>query len=269
MMEFASALAVFALLGASSLGGLYVQGRLRAEHRSRETIELLQLVIGMLVTFSALVLGLLTNSAEITYEKARQDRAQYAIELAQLDLCLRNYGTKAEPARANLHSYTAAVIASTWPAEAPPSGVRYPDTAGMPRTGEDPVLARLMNRIGLDIHRLNPPDTFEAGLAESCLENYRSVLHARAAVVEDTDRRISTPFYRVLVFWLMIVFASFGLCTPRNRLALIVIVLAAVSVGTALFVISDLFRPYRGMFAISSDTMRAALAHMLAPVGSP
>jgi hypothetical protein len=263
MIEIASALVVFMLLCASSAAGLYIQRRLRDEHRSQATVQLLQLVIGMLVTFAALVLGLLTNSASITHGQANQDRARYAMQLTQLDLCLRNYGRETEAIRQDLRSYTAAVIASTWPGESAPTGVKYPNTGRMPRTGEDPTLAEMMNKIGVGIHGLNQADGFHARLAEDCLSDYRTVLRARAAVIEDTQRTIPIPFYGILVFWLMIVFASFGLCSPRNGLVLIAIIMSAVSLSSVFFVIFDLFRPYRGVFGISSHTMRDALAHMM------
>ncbi len=68
-------------------------------HRARETIETMQLMIGMLVTFAALVLGLLTASVKAEYDSAMRDRQDYALQLTQFDQCLRNYGPGAEAAR--------------------------------------------------------------------------------------------------------------------------------------------------------------------------
>ena len=120
MTDLLSALSVFLLLWVSAAAGLYVQPHLRAAHRTRETLELVQLVTGMLVTFAALVLGLLTASAKGVYDQASRDRGSYAAQLSQLDRCLRDYGPEAEAARHGIWSYTAAVIASTWPSEPPP-----------------------------------------------------------------------------------------------------------------------------------------------------
>jgi len=99
-------------------------------YRTRETVETMQLVIGMLVTFAALVLGLLTASVKTTYDAAARDRHAYALQLTELDRCLRDYGSDAELARQELARYTAAVIASTWPQEQPPAGIRYPTRHG-------------------------------------------------------------------------------------------------------------------------------------------
>lgn len=267
MTEFLSALLVFALLCASAGFGLLVHPRLPARHRAHETVEMMTLVIGMLVTFAALVLGLLTASVKATYDAAVQDRETYALELTQLDQCLRNYGPDGEAARADIRTYTAAVIASTWPSEPPPVGVRYPNISGMPRVGATPVLADLMNRIGLEIDRLVPAGTFQTKVQDSCVQKYRDVLHARSDVIEAVQARLSAPFYRVLVFWLMVIFASFGLIAPRHSLSVITIVLCAVSLSSAIFVIIDLSHPYTGSFAISSAGMRAALASMMRPGG--
>src|SRR6185312_10357025 len=72
------------------------------------------------------------------------------------------------------------------------------------------------------------------------------------------------PFFWILVFWLTVVFLTLGLAAPLNRIAAIGIVLCALSLTSAIFVITDLSRPYRGLMIISSDDMREALAHMLA-----
>ena len=114
----------------------------------------MQITIGLLVTFAALVLGLLTASVKQSDDSAANDRQRYTLQLALLDQCLRDYGPDAGKARADIHSYTAAVIASTWPDEPPPRGVQYPDVSGMPRVGPTPILAALMDRIGLEVSEL-------------------------------------------------------------------------------------------------------------------
>jgi hypothetical protein len=91
------------------------------------------------------------------------------------------------------------------------------------------------------------------------------VIRARMDVIEDTSTALSTPFYRILVFWLMVIFASFGLIAPRHSVSLISIGLCAASLSSAIFVILELNQPYLGTFTISSDTMRAALSAMMAP----
>ena len=74
MREIASGLVVFVLLCASAGLGILIRPRLPEHHRTRETVELTQITIGLLVTFAAVVLGLLTASVKHGYDSAAQDR---------------------------------------------------------------------------------------------------------------------------------------------------------------------------------------------------
>jgi hypothetical protein len=265
MSEAWSAAIAFLLLCASAGLGRFIRPRLPETHRAHETVQTMQVMIGMQVTFAALVLGLLTASAKNTYDRASLDGQDYALRLTEFDQCLRNIGPDGEGARGMLRSYTAAVIASTWPSEPRPSGVAYPDTSGLSRTGMSPVLGGILNRIELELRHMKPADAFEAGLRQDCLADHRGVLRARVLAVESVSGRIATPFNSILVLWLMIIFATFGLAAPRNSLSLIGIVLCALSLSSALFVIADLSEPYGGLFAIQSGHMHAALAAMTGP----
>jgi hypothetical protein len=83
-------LVLLVLLGSSAVG-LYVRPLLSERHRSREATEFVQLVVAMLMTFAALVLGLLTNSAKSSFDKVGNDLRSVAIELIQLDRSLREW----------------------------------------------------------------------------------------------------------------------------------------------------------------------------------
>ena len=83
MREIASGLAVFVLLCASAGLGILIRPRLPEHHRTRETVELTQITIGLLVTFAAVVLGLLTASVKHGYDSAAQDRQRYALQLTR------------------------------------------------------------------------------------------------------------------------------------------------------------------------------------------
>src|SRR5271163_2742295 len=143
---------------ASATIGFLIHSRLPERHRSPESIALVQLVISLLVTFTAIVLGLLTTSVKAGFDTAYNARGDDAAQLAQMDRCLSDYGPETAPIRAKLRSYVAAVIASTWPDEPRPAGVTYPDTSNMPLTGEVNVLGNIMNDVGLETRSLQPKD---------------------------------------------------------------------------------------------------------------
>jgi hypothetical protein len=263
LSEVTSTLLVFVLLCTSAVLGMAVGSRLPEHHRTRATVELMQLAIGLLATFAAIVLGLLTASVKQAYDNAALDRQRYALQLSSLDQCLRDYGPETTSVRADIRSYTAAVIASTWPTEPPPKGVSYPDTSQMPHIGATPVLARLMDKIGLAVSELMPADPQHVRMAATCLDSYKDVWHARLSVVEDARNQLFDPFYQVLVLWLIIIFICFGLVAPRNALSMTILLLCTISLTSVIFVILDLSRPYGGVFNISSASMRNALDLML------
>jgi hypothetical protein len=265
MLELAVAIGLLALFTGSVVLGFAVRTRLPEEHRSKEALESIQLVMSLLVTFAALVLSLLTTSAKSLYDTAERDRVHYAGALTQLDQCLRNYGSGSEEVRLKLQAYTAAVIASTWPSESRPTGVAFPNTASMARTGPNPAMADLMNSVGLEIRKLDAVDPARARQADDCYADYRLVLDGRWAVIDDIYSSISTPFFCAVVFWLTVVFAGFGLRAPRNRTASVALMLGVAAVTSALVLVIDLDLPYEGFFSIPSSSMRAALAHMQAP----
>jgi hypothetical protein len=263
MSQIGPPLLVFCLLLVATGVGQYAKSKLHERHRTGESAELIQLAITLQVTFTAIVLGLLTSSVKTGFETAYQARGLYAGQLAQLDRCLRDYGPETAPIRADLRQYVAAVIASTWPNEKRPTDVGYPDTSHMALTGEDPTLANLMNDIGLAVRGLDPADYFHRAIATACVGDFADVTRSRWAVIEGLHDSITTPFYWVLVFWLVILFGCFGLRAPGTRLTLIVITMCAISVSMAIFVIHTLDIPYGGFFGVSSESMRNALRDMM------
>jgi hypothetical protein len=254
---------LFVIVCISAGAGFFIHTRLPEQHRSAQSIALVQLAIGLLVTFTAIVLGLLTTSVKAGFDDAYNARGDYAGTLAALDRCLRDYGPETAPIREKLRSYVAAVIASTWPDEPPPKGVAYPDTSKMALTGEDPVLGNLMNEVGLKTMALEPQDQFHRNLVAACLERFRDVSLARWKVIEGALGSISPPFYWVLVFWLAILFGAFGLSAPPNPLVVAVVALCALSITVAVYVVLDMDQPYGGVFGVPSASMRNALADMM------
>jgi hypothetical protein len=116
--------------------------------------------MGMLLTFSALVLGLLTSSAKDRFDGYDNDLSVFSARIADLDHRLRRYGPEAQPIRQNLRSYTAAAVADSWPDERLPSGTypRFSPTSGMERK----ELGELLGRVDEQIAQLNPPTPFIA-----------------------------------------------------------------------------------------------------------
>ncbi|MGF6775805.1 hypothetical protein [Paraburkholderia sp. GAS334] len=263
MTEVESGLVVFIVLLLSTGFGVLVRPLLPEEHKAHETVQLIQLVIGMLVTFAALVLGLMTASAKSSFDTVANDFRAYAADLIQLDVKLRDYGPDTSDARALLRAYTAEAIATTWPHEPPPPGDYYQkNVPHNPEQLESPRLGHLLDQAESGIRQLNPPDAFHQSLVGDILAQFTVVSKARWKLIEEAHSSISDPFFKTLTFWLSVIFLSFGLIAPRNALALVTITLGALSIASAIYGIVDLDTPFTGPIVIPSQPMRDALAHL-------
>ena len=262
MSDLLSSVLVFVLLAGSGALGHLTLGRLPETHRSRETVEFTRLIAGMLVTFTALVLGLLTASVNTSFEKAGTDVQAYASDIIRLTSALNSYGSATAPIRADLRAYTAAAIATTWPGSLPgPRAASAPDAE--PGIGlESIALGALLHRIEANIRALDPAGPTQAEIRALCLARFEALLDQRWMLIGDANNTITMPFYRMMVFWLCVVFASFGMSAPRNGVAAVFILLVALSVAGAVYVILELDDPLDGLVEVSDQPLRNALDHL-------
>jgi hypothetical protein len=268
MTEVQSAVLVFVLLLASTGLGAVVRPMLPEEHKAQETVQLVQLLVGMLVTFAALVLGLLTASAKTGFDTTNTDVRSYASSIIELDHTMRDYGRELDHARALLRAYSAAVIASTWADEPQPPGDDYPRVEPARRKDADlasRTLGDLLDGVQKDVRMLRPADDYHRKLADAGAARIEQLIALRWKLIEEAKGSISYPFDRILVGWLLIIFLCFGLIAPRNALSLVTITLGALSIATAVLVILDLDTPFSGPIMVRSQPMRDALTYQNLP----
>lgn len=260
------ACSICVLLLISAFIGAWAQKALPDHHRSRDTIELVRLVITMLVTLSAVVLGLLISSAKARHDDEIGNLERYSVDLIELDQRLRQYGPDATDIRAELRAYTAAAIADTWPAEPLPTG-RYErrTKTGYGSSVENATLGDRLAGIDHAIQMLSPTDTYHQHTAERLRDRSADVLQQRWRLIASTHGTISWPFLTVMLFWLVIMFAIFGISSPPNALVYVVVVLSALSIASSVYLVLDFDSPETGLLRIPSLPMRGALSHMDRP----
>ena len=84
----------------------------------------------------------------------------------------------------------------------------------------------------------------------------------RWLLYEQEESSISMPLLIVVVSWLAVMFISVGLYAPPNLTVIVALMLAAMSVAGAIFLILELDMPFDGILKISSAPMRNALEHL-------
>src|SRR5271154_5383312 len=74
-----------------------------------------KLVLGLVATLTALVLGLLISSGYSSYQKQQAELQQLSVHFYQIDRALAHFGPEANPQRDKLRQLLAANIARIWP----------------------------------------------------------------------------------------------------------------------------------------------------------
>jgi hypothetical protein len=81
----------------------------------------------------------------------------------------------------------------------------------------------------------------------------------RLLLIEQQQAGLPPILLWLLVFWLTLLFVSFGLFAPRNVTVIVVLLVCALSVSSAIFLILEMSRPLEGVIKVSSAPMRKAL----------
>jgi hypothetical protein len=251
---------VFGALLCASAFGVNLQRKLAEQHKSRETSDHVRLIISILVTFTAVVLGLLISNVKSSYDQFDSRLSAFAGDIIELDVRLREYGEDAAPIRAKLRTYLAASIADTWRNEPPPSGA-YPRFAASPGL-ERQQLGDMLIDADIAIRKLEPSDSFRKRLVTQIENRMSEAMTQRRLLIATSRDTISWSLLVAMTAWLVIVFAVFGVIAPRNVLVYVTILLCALSFSSAIFFILELDTPIDGFIYVSSEPLRDALRHI-------
>jgi hypothetical protein len=207
--------------------------------------------VGMMATLVALIIGLLVSSAKSSFDTTNASIVQSGAKIILLDRTLSAYGPEAGAAREQLRRTVAAGIETFWPDE-------KTDVSGLSVFER----ARGMEMVQGKLRELAPRDDAQRQLLSQAQQFAGDLSQTRWLVIEQMQNELPLPFLVVLVFWLTMLFVSFGLFAPRNRTVLTVLLLCACSMSGAIFLVLELNRPLDGSIRVSSAPMRKALEHL-------
>jgi hypothetical protein len=251
MSSLAVAGIVFACTFGGALLGLFLRTILPDPHLSSDSKDVIKMGTGLIATMSALVLGLLIASAKTTLDAQRSGFQQLSVNVVLLDRTLARYGPEAKDARDVLHRVVAGAIDRLWPATGYQSAAL--DTPEITSGG-----AALFDAV----RSLSPHTDAQRADQAQALQVGADLARTRLLLSQRDDGAIPPPFLAMLVFWLTVLFTSFGLFSPRNGTVIVVLLVCALSVAGAILLIVDMARPFEGLFQISSAPLRHALAQL-------
>jgi hypothetical protein len=169
-----------------------------------------------------------------------------------LDRVMAQYGPETREARDFLRRGVADVLQRIWPEET--------NRIAIEKTGQSVNDIEVLQD---KLHQLSPRNETQRWLQSQALQLSADIAGARALMSEQVGQSaLPLPFLVMLVFWLTIIFASFGLFAPRNATVIIVLFVCALSAAASLFMIVELDQPYEGIIKLSSAPLRNVLAHL-------
>jgi len=231
---------------------MFLRAVLPERHLSSESKDLVKMGMGLIATMSALVLGLLIASAKSSFDAQRIGMAQLAGNTIFLDRLLARYGPETKDARDRLRAAVADLLDRTWPEEANNPG------ATRPKGGTEGAYEGFFEKI----QELTPKTDAQRTLQAQMLKTSTDIAQSRWVLFAEKGSSIPTPFLVVMVSWITLIFASFGLYAPPNPTVIVTLLVCTLAVSSAIFLVLELDRPLDGMIQISSAPMRTALARL-------
>jgi hypothetical protein len=244
---------VFVCTLGGALGGIWLRTILPEHHLNDESRDTVKLGIGLIATMTALVLGLVTASAKSSFDAVDTAVKHTAMDILILDRLLARYGPETAEIRGALQQAFAHRIDMIWP-QSTSRPARLDPLGAASASGVEGLVD--------GIRGLTPRDDSQRSLQSRALALAEALLQARWLVFAGIGTSVPLPFLVVLLFWLTITFASFGLFAPRNVTVLTVLFVCALSVGGAVFLILEMDGPFDGLLKVSADPLRYAHAHL-------
>lgn len=242
---------VFACTMVGMLAGMWLRNRLPRRHLDNDTQSSVKEVNGLIATMTALILGLVTASAQDTFMKVGAAVEHTAADIVSLDRLLARFGPGTAEIRDTLRGAVAQRVERIWPTEAGEAATRF---------GPDP--SQEFERIGTMIASLEAHSANQQWLRSQALEATEALLAERWSIFAGQGPAIPNAFLVIITFWLTAAFAGYTLFSPRNGTMTGILVVSAFSVACVIFLILELGSPFDGRIAVSGDSMRFALAHL-------
>ena len=229
--------------------GICLRGILPKHHLAPESKGVVTAGMGLVATLAALVLGLLIASAKGAYDSQSTEVTELSAKVVFLDRVLAHYGPEAREVRELLRSSVERALDQIWSKDAT---ILFKTTAGT--SGAEVIADK--------IQELSPKNDAQRAMQSQAMSIVMALGQTRWLLYEQRLSSVSMPVLVVLTFWVTALFVSFGLFAPFNTTTIVSLLVSALSVSGAIFLILEMYTPYAGLIQISSAPLRAALAQL-------
>jgi len=241
----------FVCVFGGTLAGIFFRKILPEDHLSGDSKDTVRIGMGLIATLCALVLSLLLSSAKNSFDETNSAIAQSGAKLILLDRTMAHYGPETQPIRQVLRRQVITRIEMIRPEH-------KTKIDGIDAFEKSPSVEIVMDKL----RELAPKNDLQRTFQSEALQLCREIQQMRWLVIEQSQVSLPMAFFVVLLFWLAILFGSIGLFAPSNKTVLAVMVVCAISVGGAIFLIEEMNRPFVGIVKVSIAPLVNAVENM-------
>ncbi|HYC15060.1 MAG TPA: DUF4239 domain-containing protein [Stellaceae bacterium] len=247
------ALITFGLVFAGALIGALLRLVLPQHHLEEESRDVLKVVVALTATLSAVLFSLLIASAKNFYDAQTAEVQVLASKIVLLDRVLAVYGPEASQTRADIRTVVVDAVERIWPSKPTESS----DLQLMRADGPGMFFSR--------IAALTPQTEVQKVAQAQAIQVAISLSEIRFLMFTQRINKVPVIFVSVLLFWVVVLFSGYGLLTRLNGTVLTVLLVSALSVGLAMYLIVEFNHPFDGAIRIPGSIMHDALAQMGQP----
>jgi hypothetical protein len=227
---------------AGTLIGSAVRRRLPQHHLDRDAIDVIKLAMGLMATVVALTLGLLISAAHTHHVMIEDEYKKIMASITHLDQYLAAYGPEARELRTHIRHVAARTFKERWPDE--DFGPTGPPSEGGPNRF---IYGQRM------LVELQPATEVQRWFRTQALVVSVELANLRWLVVsQETSTAPLVPIFILIFLSAIAIFGGFSLYAPPNPTVFAVMVLPALAMAGATFLVIELNNPFTGLLQISS-----------------
>jgi hypothetical protein len=230
-----TALVSLAVILGGALVGVALRKTLPERHLAEDIKDLVRLGTGLIGTIAALVLGLLIAAANSSFGTQSGHVQHIAADIILLDQLLVQYGQVAKPVREELRQTITPLVERIWRENQSESV--HQSTFEPIKSGQDVASAIL---------RLAPQNEAQRVIKDRATQITSDLAQTRFLLFEQSGGTIPLPFLIVLIFWLSIIFMSFGMFSRLNIVSGIALTVFALFGSWSGLFCSRIEQPVRG-----------------------
>src|SRR5271165_3437035 len=237
---------VFAVVFVGGAIGLELQRALPESYTTGGAKDMTGAVVGLMTLLLALVLGLLIWTAFGVFSTQKASVQTLAITNLKLDEAFQDYGPEAAEGHRILREGIKNTIAEIW-------GDRDADEeAVIHKFGY--ARAYLKARIAY-LNTLQPASDQQTAAKAEAMQAAIAIGQLRTQMTLALVDPISYSLISIVVAWAAFLFCGYGLLSKRHPMSYVVLVVGALGIASAIYIIADLISPYSGVFVVSPEPL--------------